>query len=341
MLLLLLVPLAHKHAHHLHTIPPRQKSTRTLILDHMLWLHARTRFSQVRAELGLADLDTDEDAFWLNPGNGNGPFVQLSRRDALMASLRYGPARSFMEEVGVEEMSRADHVQARALRQKADGLEKVLTAIMDQCFEPPPSQCPRPRSMHLDLLTSSPSSRDRSSNVHSGLSVLPNGVRVRLAVGALINILFSRVDDPLSLPSTTSVTRANSSINVSSLPASLIPLCLDATESADPSAQAQFVANGPTSTTLAIFNLNDTFFQPLDVAGIFVIIILVPFSDHLFLQPGLIMPLNHQQTAQAPQNLLPHPELPVEAKIFTPVERRLPHRYLFFQSLSTTQCDRR
>ena len=239
----------------------------------------------MRAELGLADLDTDEDAFWVSPGNGNGNdngdghFVQLSRRDALMESLRYGRygrARSFME-VGVEEMSRADHVQARALRQKADGLEKVLTAIMDQCFEPPPSQCPRPRSMHLDLLissTSSPSSRDRSSNVQSGLSVLPNGVRVRLAVGALINILFSRrVDDPLSLPSTASVTRANSSINVSSLPASLIPLCLDATESADPSAQAQFVGNGPTPTTLTIFNLNDPFFQPLDVAGMFVIII--------------------------------------------------------------------
>ena len=32
---------AHKHAHHLHSIPPREKSTRTLIIDHMLWVHGR------------------------------------------------------------------------------------------------------------------------------------------------------------------------------------------------------------------------------------------------------------------------------------------------------------
>lgn len=30
---------AHKHAHHLHSIPPREKSVRTLIVDHMLWVH--------------------------------------------------------------------------------------------------------------------------------------------------------------------------------------------------------------------------------------------------------------------------------------------------------------
>ena len=44
---------AHKHAHHLHSIPPREKSTRTLILDHLLWVHARTRLQQARAELGM------------------------------------------------------------------------------------------------------------------------------------------------------------------------------------------------------------------------------------------------------------------------------------------------
>ncbi|KAF8318050.1 uncharacterized protein EI90DRAFT_3084529 [Cantharellus anzutake] len=39
---------AHKHAHHLHSIPPKEKTVQTLILDHMLWLHSRTRFNQVR-----------------------------------------------------------------------------------------------------------------------------------------------------------------------------------------------------------------------------------------------------------------------------------------------------
>ena len=35
---------AHKHAHHLHSIPPREKSTRTLIIDHMLWVHGKGLF---------------------------------------------------------------------------------------------------------------------------------------------------------------------------------------------------------------------------------------------------------------------------------------------------------
>ena len=44
---------AHKHAHHLHGIPPREKTAKTLILDHMLWQHTRARFLQARSELGL------------------------------------------------------------------------------------------------------------------------------------------------------------------------------------------------------------------------------------------------------------------------------------------------
>lgn len=256
------VPLAHKHAHHLHTIPPRQKSTRTLILDHILWLHARTRFSQARAELGLLDLDSDDEAFWLSAEHGDGNHMQQqhSRRDALMVSLRYGSAQPPMEEPGVEEMSRADHVQARALRQKADGLERVLSAIMDQCFEAPPSQCPRPRSMDLHLSTCSPPSREGHSNPY----ILPNGVRVRLAVGALINILFSRADDHLALDSTTSITRAHSDINVSSIPSSVLPLCLGATESAN--AYAQFVSNEQTRSAPTLFNF-DKIPQPLDITG--------------------------------------------------------------------------
>ncbi|KAF8871847.1 hypothetical protein CPB84DRAFT_1635481, partial [Gymnopilus junonius] len=41
---------ARKHAHHLHSIPPQEKSTRTLIIDYMLWVHGKTRFAQARAE---------------------------------------------------------------------------------------------------------------------------------------------------------------------------------------------------------------------------------------------------------------------------------------------------
>ncbi len=231
----------------------------------MLWLHARARFSQARAELGLPDLNTnDEETFWIDAENRDGHFVQQSRRDALMASLRYGSNHSLMDEMGVEEVSRADHVQARALRQKANGLEKVLSAIMDQCSEPPPSQCPHPPALERSTPPSS-SSRD-DLKAQSDRCVLPNGIRIRLAVGALINILFSRVDDPLSLDSN-STPRAGSNTNVSCIPSSLLPLCLNATELA--SAYAQSVGNGqshPALTDLAIFDLNTTS-RPLDVAS--------------------------------------------------------------------------
>src|SRR5580698_6923952 len=35
---------AYTRAHHLHSIPPREKSTRTLIIDHLIWTHTVTRF---------------------------------------------------------------------------------------------------------------------------------------------------------------------------------------------------------------------------------------------------------------------------------------------------------
>jgi hypothetical protein len=232
----------------------------------MLWLHARTRFSQARAELGLSDLDIDEEAFWVDAENGDDRPVQQSRRDALMAGLRYGSARSVIKDIGVKGMSRVDYVQARALRQKADGLEKVLSAIMDQCSDSPPETR---RSLELDDLNpSSSSSRNRTgSKVRSDPSVLPNSVRIRLAVGALINILFSGVDDSVSLDSTTSIICANSSINLSSIPSSLLPLCLSGTESAK--ACTRFVGNGhehPAQTDLAIFNFH-IFSQPLGANG--------------------------------------------------------------------------
>ncbi|GJJ08037.1 hypothetical protein Clacol_002244 [Clathrus columnatus] len=44
---------AHPQSHHLHTLPPREKTTRTLILDHTAWRHGRTRFAQGRCELGM------------------------------------------------------------------------------------------------------------------------------------------------------------------------------------------------------------------------------------------------------------------------------------------------
>ena len=36
-----------------NSIPPREKTAKTLIVDHMLWQHTRARFLQARSELGL------------------------------------------------------------------------------------------------------------------------------------------------------------------------------------------------------------------------------------------------------------------------------------------------
>lgn len=44
---------AHPQSHHLHSLPPREKTTRTLILDHTAWRQGRTRFAQGRCELGM------------------------------------------------------------------------------------------------------------------------------------------------------------------------------------------------------------------------------------------------------------------------------------------------
>ncbi|KAG8991675.1 hypothetical protein FRB94_012319 [Tulasnella sp. JGI-2019a] len=127
-------PPQHKHAHHLHSIPPREKSTRTLILDHMLWLHSKARFGQVSVELNL---DGEKSV----------------------------PA-------------------AKALKARADGLEKMLSAMLSQPpeeveawdAEDPLSQ---DTALHIPTSPSSP-------------SILPNGIRLRIALARLMNDLYAQ-----------------------------------------------------------------------------------------------------------------------------------------------------
>jgi len=72
---------------------------------------------------------------------------------------------------------RKDLPLARTLRLRAEGLEKVITSMLDQ---PPP--------IH-------PLTDDPSTNNHPNLKELhrlPNGVRLRLALGAIVNDLFAR-----------------------------------------------------------------------------------------------------------------------------------------------------
>ncbi|KAG0701211.1 hypothetical protein DFH29DRAFT_1000398 [Suillus ampliporus] len=186
---------AHKHAHHLHSIPPREKSTRTLIIDHMLWVHGRTRFTQARAELGMTDRtggpsspnyyhrerpeSYEEDDEVLSDGEN---VEMLKAREG-------GPGHPHNED---EENRRQkqDLNLARSLRLRAIGLEKVVTSMLDQ---PPPVH-----PILDDVLTTPPTSPQRPEShqspqrANSHPHTLPNGVRLRLALGTVINDLFAR-----------------------------------------------------------------------------------------------------------------------------------------------------
>lgn len=81
-----------------------------------------------------------------------------------------------------------DLVLARTLRVRAEGLEKVATAMLGQ---PPPFH-----AMDNDDLLTPPTSPKANSSPSSGPvphhHTLPNGVRLRLALGTIINDLFAR-----------------------------------------------------------------------------------------------------------------------------------------------------
>ena len=186
---------AHKHAHHLHSIPPREKSTRTLIIDHMLWAHGRTRFAQARAELGMTDRTGGPSSpnyiHRFRPENFEEDEEQSSDgEDVSRLKVRHdlGPENhGTTQEEGIR---RRDLSLAQSLNLRAESLEKVVTAMLDQ----PPTIEPK----HGD--ESHPSSTPRP---HRHLHTLPNGVRLRLALGTVINDLFARTDQssqPKAMP---------------------------------------------------------------------------------------------------------------------------------------------
>ncbi|TFY74689.1 hypothetical protein EWM64_g9323 [Hericium alpestre] len=221
---------AHKHAHHLHTIPPREKSTRTLIIDHLLWVHARTRFAQARCELAMTDrsspaptaadrnalrvpssrpaalssthnrerpetFDEDDEA----PSDGEDVSVLLARAG--------GPGHPHDDEEDERE-ARQDLRLARALRVRAEGIERVITSMLEQ----PPQDYPFPTDE--PVLAPPPSSPRLPSSHGLGMSkhMLPNGVRLRLALATVINELFARQARP-----TTSARRRGAAVCTSQL----------------------------------------------------------------------------------------------------------------------------
>ncbi|KAI0833594.1 hypothetical protein BC628DRAFT_1307798 [Trametes gibbosa] len=211
---------AHKHAHHLHSIPPREKSTRTLIIDHLLWVHGRTRFAQARAELGMTDRTggstTSNYAHRERPENYEEEEEMYSEgEDVRVLSAREGGPEHTHGDDEEERLERQDLPLARSLRQRAESVEKVATAMLDQP--------PEVRPLHPDDLMeppTSPSLQPQHASLHQ--HTLPNGVRLRLALATVVNDLFSRrAPDPVKTP----VLPIDPSIPTSALlPSILVPL---------------------------------------------------------------------------------------------------------------------
>lgn len=74
---------AHKNSHHLHSIPPREKSTRTLIVDHMLWVHGEpSSFSLIFSLANCnARISNHRDVIAL-------PFIDACREDPASPGTR-------------------------------------------------------------------------------------------------------------------------------------------------------------------------------------------------------------------------------------------------------------
>ena len=169
---------AHARAHSLHSIPPCEKSTRTLIIDHLIWVHIVTRFAQARAELAMTDRAG-------GPGTPN--FERRERpeqwdeNETVASEAEQDDVDS--REIRVDEQDeegkgpdmtpRQDLPYARRLRQRAESLEYVVTSMLEQ---QPPRDIP--------FLQDEPIAPRRQ--------VLPNGVRFRLALSTIINDLFAR-----------------------------------------------------------------------------------------------------------------------------------------------------
>lgn len=265
---------AHPQSHHLHTIPPREKTTRTLILDHTAWRQSRTRLAQGRCELGMTVKFKNEEhadnsfedagkgsAFYIGSVSGSGsrrvsdfgepPEIELASSDEEgddgdtkesdgegVGSLMYGKhykrttrrqkqgtkghdrmdvdAESDLDsgsDIEVEPSAASstprpqDPSLVPSLAARATGIEKVLRAMLAQPpSSPPRSPSPPPYALHSSHANSqhyrAPPSTQRSSQPPNGDSgrVLPNGLRLRLALLALVNGLFERQPPPCQRP---------------------------------------------------------------------------------------------------------------------------------------------
>jgi hypothetical protein len=186
-------PPAHKHAHHLHSIPPREKSTRTLIIDHLLWVHSRTRFAQARAELGMTDRTGGSSSpnyiYRERPENFEEE-DEVASDGECVPILRQRSGWSIDNEDA--RLASKDPQLAKALRTRSECVEKVVASMLHQP--------PEVRPLHPHDAVNPPGSPEPKKTTPVGTNshphTLPNGVRLRAALATLINDFFARESTP-------------------------------------------------------------------------------------------------------------------------------------------------
>lgn len=168
----------------------------------MLWVHGRTRFTQARAELGMTDRTGGPSS--LNYRHRERPesydeddeISSDGENVEILKAREGGPGHPHNDDED-NRRQKQDLTLARSLRLRAVGLEKVVTSMLDQ---PPPVHpildddptTPPTSPMRPESLHSPKSPRHLMSHPHT----LPNGVRLRLALGTVINDLFARQAPP-------------------------------------------------------------------------------------------------------------------------------------------------
>lgn len=165
----------------------------------MLWVHGRTRFAQARAELGMTDRtggpSSTKYTHRERPENYEEDEDQLSDgEDARILNSREGGPQQMRNDDEDERLKAQDLALARSLRLRAESLEKVVTGMLDQPppvhphFDGDPLTPPSSPKRPMSLLPN----QHNSDHPHH----LPNGVRVRITLGTIINDLFARQAPP-------------------------------------------------------------------------------------------------------------------------------------------------
>lgn len=212
---------------------------------------ARTRFAQARAELGMTDRTggprSQNYAHRRRPENyEEEDEVGSDGEDVVALKTRAaGHDHDPYTDDEDERMRTQDLALARSLRLRAEGLEKVVLSMLDQ----PPRLLP----MSEEDVFTPPTSPQIKPNQRTGSHphILPDGVRLRMALGTVINDLFARHAPPPPFQPTTPSTFSQTPSDTSSEPPATLPpalTCLSFISAYSPLVPGYNQANYPVST---------------------------------------------------------------------------------------------